>query len=137
MQKTVVKPAWQMIRKILIPYSIMVLTAPAVLILAMLFSPRADIQRVPFICCCLGAIILAYLVGYFIFCSRRLIFDGRKLIFYKYFIPVKSFAVEEIKQVEYLPEAKLLMINRYHGFITRFYPEKELENLLSLLSQNK
>lgn len=137
MQKTVVKPAWQTIRKFFVPYSIMVLTAPVVLILAALFSKRADIQRVPLICCCLGAIVLAYLTGYLVFFSRRLIFDGKKLTFYKYFVPVKSFTVEEIKQVEYLPEAKLLMINRYHGFITRFYPEKELENLLSLLPQDK
>ena len=36
MQKTVVKPAWQTIRKFFVPYSIMVLTAPVVLILAAL-----------------------------------------------------------------------------------------------------
>ncbi len=137
MKRTVVKPVWQTIRKLFIPYSIMVLAVPVMLIGAMLFSNRTDIQRVPFICCCLGAAVLAYLVGYFIFCSRRMIFDGRKFTFYKYFIPVKSFAVDEIKQVEYLPEANLLIINRYHVFVTRLYPEKDLEELIAQLPQNK
>ena len=63
-------------------------------------------------------------------------FDGERLTFYKFFLPVKSFSVRDIGSVEYSPRTKYLIIDRKYAFVSRLFPENEIDALLTMLSQS-
>lgn len=102
-----------------------------------LISPRPDIQANPyhFPLFSFTVSFLLIIFYYFIFVSIRISFDGEKLTFYKFFLPVKSFSIREIVSVEYSPQTKFLFINRNYPFVCRLFPETDIDALLETLSQ--
>lgn len=99
-------------------------------------SPRAeaDPSFPPLFCWAVSLLLVAF--NYFIFTSIRISFDGERLTFYKFFLPVKSFSVRDIGSVEYSPRTKYLIIDRKYAFVSRLFPENEIDALLTMLSQS-
>lgn len=134
----VVKPAWKAVQKRFTVFCIVLFALPVLFLLAIIFSQRQDIQNDP----PYGLVAVAFCVAFlgslycgWVFRSRRITFDGKRLSYRKYFIPVKSFAVAELSSVEYLSGSKLLIINRHGAFPCAFFPEEEINLLLEKLNR--
>ena len=135
--KIILKTNWQIMHKPLIICCIFPFLLTLLFTIICLISPRPDIQANPFhlprFCLTISLLLLSFF--YFIFVSIRVSFDGERLTFYKFFIPVKSFSINEIDSVEYSPQTKYLFINRKQAFVSRLFPEKDIDALLECLSQ--
>ena len=135
--KIVLKTNWKIMHKPLIvccvvPFVIALLLTVWCIIYP---SPHAqDSYTLPIFC--LKVVFLLVVIFYFIFVSIRISFDGDKLTFYKFFLPVKSFSIRKIESVEYSPQTKYLFINRKYAFVCRLFPKKDIDELLEILSQS-
>ena len=135
--KIILKTNWQIMYKPLIICCMFPMALTLLFTVVCIVSPRPDIQTNPyhFPLFSLTVSLLLIVLFYFIFVSTRISFDGKKLTFYNFFIPVKSFSVCKIKSVEYFPRIKYLVINRKHAFPCRLFPENDIEVLLETLSR--
>lgn len=135
--KIILKTNWQIMHKPLIiccifPFALTLLFTGMCILL-----PRPDIHanpfRFPLFCAAISLLLMFFI--YFIFISIRISFDGEKLTFYKFFLPVKSFSLHGMKSVEYSPKTKYLFVDRKYVFVSRLFPEKDIDALLEILSQ--
>ena len=135
--KIVLKTNWKIMHKPLIVCCVIPFAMTLVFTILCIVSPRPAIQSDPYRFPLFSLTISCLLVFlyYFIFTSIRISFDGEKLTFYKFFLPVKSFSIREIESVEYSPQTKYLFINRKHAFVSRLFPEKDIDAFLETLSQ--
>ena len=135
--KIILKTNWQIMHKPLIICCIFPFALTLLFTIACLVSTRPDIQanpfRFPLFCAAISLLLIFFF--YFIFISIRISFDGEKLTFYKFFLPVKSFSLHEMKSVEYSPKTKYLFVDRKYVFVSRLFPEKDIDALLEILSQ--
>ena len=142
MKKLIVKPDWRVMRKpfilvCMIPFLLTVLFG-----IVCIFSRRPEIQAAPFDLPLFGLVIDFFLIGlfYLIFNSIRISFDGRKLIWYKFFLPVRSFPVDQIETAGYDSARKILLVycrrkNSLYGFPCNLFAEKDLDGLLEILAR--
>ena len=135
--KIIVKSNWRTIRNPLfrcasIPFSL-TLVFTIFCMVSQRPEIRADRYGLPLFSLTISFLLI--LLFYFILASRRISFDGEKLIFYQLFFPVKAFSVREIGSVEYFPPAQYLLIDRKHVWGCRLFPEKDIDALLETLSQ--
>ena len=127
--KIILKTNWQIMHKPLIVCCII----PFVMSLAVLIL-CISAKQYDFPLFALKMNFLLILFFYFIFTSIRISFDGEKLTFYKFFLPVKYFSAGEIKSVEYSFRSKWMRINHKYVFPIRLFPEKDFAELLEILS---
>ena len=134
--KFVLKTNWQIMHKPVIICCLFPVALTTLFTILCLISPRPNIQSDPysFPLFCWTINLPLFGLFYFIFTSIRISFDGQKLTLYKFFLPVKSFSIEELSSVEYLVQSKLLVINRNTAFICRLFQEKDIDTLLEILS---
>ncbi len=134
----VVKPAWKAVQKRFTVFCIVLFALPVLFLLAIIFSQRPDIQNDPpygLVAAAFTGAVFGAFFSYLVYISRRITFDGKRLSYRKYFIPVKSFAVAELSSVEYLSGSKLLIINRHGAFPCAFFPEEDIGLLLETLNR--
>ena len=142
MKKLIVKPNWRLMRKTFILVCMIPFLVTAVFGIASIFSLRPEIQAAPFKFPLFSLLIDFFLVGliYLIFISIRISFDGKKMIWYKFFLPVRSFPVDQIDTANYDSERKILLIygsskNTLYRFPCRIFAEKDLDGLLEVLAR--
>jgi len=135
--KIIVKTNWRIMHRPLIICSMIPFSITLVFTISCLVSQRPEIQanRYSLPLFSLTISFLLILFFYFIFSSCRITFDGEKLTFHKFYLPVKSFSIREIESVEYSPLVKYLFINRKYAWGCRLFPEKDIDALLEILSQ--
>jgi len=116
--------------------------SPADFGIASIFSLRPEIQAAPFKLPLFSLLIDFFLIGlfYIIFISIRISFNGKKMIWYKFFLPVRSFPVDQINTVGYDPARKILLIycrrkNTLYRFPCNLFAEKDMEGLLEILAR--
>ena len=136
--KMLLKTNWQIMHKPLIVCCItpFAMTLVFTILCIVSPSPRAEADPSFPLLFCLAVSLLLALFIYFIFISIRISFDGERLTFYQFFLPVKSFSVRDIGSVEYSPRTKYLIIDRKYAFVSRLFPENEIDALLTMLSQS-
>lgn len=136
--KMLLKTNWQIMHKPLIVCCIIPFAMTLVFTILCIVSPSPRAEANPWFppLFCLAVSLLLVSFIYFIFTSIRISFDGERLTFYKFFLPVKSFSVRDIGSVEYSPWTKYLIIDRKYAFVSRLFPENEIDALLTMLSQS-
>lgn len=134
----VVKPDWKAVQKRFMVFCAVLFTVPVLFLLAIIFSQRQDIQNDP----PYGLVAVAFCVAFlgslycgWVFRSRRITFDGKRLSYRKYCFTVKSIPIEELFSAEYIAGNKLLIINRHGAFPCAFFPEEEINLLLEKLNR--
>ena len=144
MKKLIVKPHWQNMRKTLILVCMIPFLLTALFGIVSIFSLRPEVQSAPFKFPLFGLLIDFFLIGlfYIIFISIRISFDGRKLIWYKFFLPVRSFSVDQIDTAGYDSERKILLVycrrkNSMYVFPCRNFAEKDMDGLLEILAREQ
>ena len=142
MKKLIVKPHWQNMRKTFILVCVIPFLLTAVFGIASIFSLRPEVQAAPFKFPLFSLVIDFFLIGlfYLIIISSRISFDGRKLICYEFFLPDRSFPVDQIDTANYDSERKILLIycsskNTLYWFPCRIFAEKDMEGLLEILAR--
>ena len=142
MNKLIVKTDWRIMRKRFILVCMIPFLVTALIGIACIFSQRPEIQAAPFELPLFSLIISFFLIGlfYLIFNSIRISFDGRKLIWYKFFLPVRSFPVDQIDTAGYDSARKILLVycrrkNSLYGFPCNLFAEKDLDGLLEILAR--
>jgi len=142
MKKLIVKPNWRIMRKRFILVCMIPLLLTLVFGIVCIFSRRPEIQAAPFAFPLFSLIISFSLVGlfYLIFISIRITFDGKKLIWYKFFLPVRRFAVDQIDTVGYDSVQKNLLVycrrkNSLYWFPSSLFAEKDMDGLLEILAR--
>jgi hypothetical protein len=133
----VIKPDWKAVQKRFMVFCAVLFVVPVLFLLAIIFSQRQDIQNDP----PYGLVAVAFCVAFlgslycgWVFRSRRITFDGKRLSYRKYCFTLKSIPVEELSSVEFISGSKLLIINRQMVFPCAFFPEEEINLLLEKLS---
>ncbi len=76
----------------------------------------------------------------FIFVSIRITFDGKKLIWYEFFFPVRRFSVDQIDTAGYDSAQKILLVycrgkTSLYWFPCRMFAEKDMDGLLEFLAR--
>ena len=142
MKKLIVKPNWRLIRKRFILACMIPFLVTAVFGITSIFSQRPEIQAAPFEFLLFSLIISFFLIGlfYLIFISIRITFDGKELIWYKFFLPVRRFSVDQIETFGYDSARKVLLVycrrkTSLYWFPCRNFAEKDMDRLLELLTQ--
>ena len=142
MKKLIVKPTWRIIRKRFILACMIPFLVTALIGIACIFSRRPEIQAAPFKFPLFSLLIDFFLVGliYLIFISIRISFDGKKMIWYKFFLPVRSFPVDQINTAGYDPARKILLIycrrkNSLYVFPCKSFAEKDMDRLFEFLER--
>ena len=142
MKKLIVKPHWQNMRKTLILVCMIPLLLTLVFGIACIFSRRPEIQAAPFEFLLFSLIISFFLIGlfYLIFISIIITFDGKKLIWYKFFLPVRRFSVDQIDAAGYDSVQKILLVycrhkNSLYWFPSSLFAEKDVDGLLEILAR--
>ena len=142
MKKLIVKPVWQNMRKRFILVCMIPFLVTVLFLIACIFSHRPEIQAAPFELPLFSLVIDFFLIGlfYLIFMSIRITFDGRKLIWYKFFLPVRSFSVDQVDTAGYDSAQKILLVycrrkNSMYVFPCRLFAEKDLDGLLEILAR--
>ena len=142
MKKLIVKPHWQNMCKTFILVCMIPFLLTALFGIVCIFSLRPDIQAAPFKIPLFGLVIDFFLIGliYLIFISIRISFDGKKLIWYKFFLPVRRFAVDQIDTVGYDSVQKNLLVycrrkNSLYWFPSSLFAEKDMDGLLEILAR--
>ena len=142
MKKLIVKPDWRLMRKPFILVCMIPFLLTALFGIVSIFSLRPEVQSAPFKFPLFGLLIDFFLIGlfYIIFISIRISFDGRKLIWYKFFLPVRSFSVDQIDTAGYDSERKILLVycrrkNSMYVFPCRNFAEKDMDGLLEILAR--
>ena len=135
--KIIVRTNWRIMHRPLIICSMIPFSITLVFTISCLVSQRPEIQanRYSLPLFSLTISFLLILFFYFILTSYRITFDGEKLTYYKFYIPVKSFSIPEIEAVEYSPQIHYLFINRKYAWGCRLFPEKDIDALLEILAQ--
>ena len=135
--KIIVKTNWRIMHRPLIICSMIPFSITLVFTISCLVSQRPEIQanRYSLPLFSLTISFLLILFFYFILTSYRITFDGEKLTYHKFYIPVKSFSIREIESVGYSPPTHYLFINRKYALGCRLFPEKDIDALLEILSQ--
>ena len=142
MKNLIVKPNWQNMRKQFILVCMIPFLLTVLILIGCIFSRRPEIQAAPFDLPLFSLVIDFFLIGlfYLIFISIRISFDGRKLVWYKFFLPVRSFSVDQIDTAGYDPERKILLVycrrkNALYSFPCNLFAEKDLDGLLEILAR--
>ena len=142
MKKLIVKPDWRIMRKRFILACMIPFLLTALFGIVCIFSRRPEIQAAPFELPLFGLVIDFFLIGliYLIFISIGISFDGKKMIWYKFFLPVRSFPVDQIDTAGYDSERKILLIycnskNTLYRFPCRNFAEKDMDRLLEFLAR--
>ena len=142
MKKRIVKPHWQNMRKRFILVCMIPFLVTVLFLIACIFSHRPEIQAAPFELPLFGLVIDFFLIGliYLIFISIGISFDGKKMIWYKFFLPVRSFPVDQIDTAGYDSERKILLVycrrkNSMYVFPCRNFAEKDMDRLLEFLER--
>ena len=142
MKKLIVKPVWQNMRKRFILVCMIPFLVTVLFLIACIFSHRPEIQAAPFELPLFSLVIDFFLIGlfYLIFISIRITFDGRKLIWYKFFLPVRSFSVDQVDTAGYDSAQRVLLIygrrqNALYSFPCRIFAEKDMDGLLEILAR--
>ena len=142
MKKLIVKPHWQNMCKTFILVCMIPFLVTALIGIASIFSLRPEVQAAPFKFPLFSLIISFSLVGlfYLIFISIRITFDGKKLIWYKFFLPVRRFSVDQIDTVGYDSVQKNLLVycrrkNSLYWFPSSLFAEKDVDGLLEILAR--
>ena len=142
MNKLIVKPDWRIMRKRFILACMIPFLLTALFGIVCIFSRRPEIQAAPFELPLFGLVIDFFLIGliYLIFISIGISFDGKKMIWYKFFLPVRSFPVDQIDTAGYDSERKILLIycnskNTLYRFPCRNFAEKDMDRLLEFLAR--
>ena len=142
MKELIVKPRWQNMRKRLILVCMIPFLVTVLFLIACIFSHRPEIQAAPFELPLFSLVIDFFLIGlfYLIFISIRITFDGRKLIWYKFFLPVRSFSVDQVDTAGYDSAQRVLLIygrrqNALYSFPCRIFAEKDMDGLLEILAR--
>ena len=142
MKKLIVKPNWRLMRKRFILVCMIPFLLTLVFGIACIFSRRPEIQAASFAFPLFSLIISFFLIGlfYLIFISIRITFDGKKLIWYKFFLPVRSFPVDQINTAGYDPARKILLVycrrkNSMYVFPCNLFAEKDMDGLLEILAR--
>ena len=135
--KMILKTDWKIMHKPLIVCGLIPFLTASVFTVLCLISPPVHIQETPYIIplFCWKLVFLLILFFYLIFISIRISYDGERLIFYKFFIPVKSFLIGEIKLIEYSSQTEYLLVNSSYAFVCRLFEKKDIDILLELLAQ--
>ena len=142
MKKLIVKPNWRLMRKTFILVCMIPFLVTAVFGIASIFSQRPEIQAAPFKFPLFSLVIDCFLIGlfYLIIISSRISFDGRELIRYIFFLPVRSLPVDQIETACYDSARKVLLVycrrkNSLYGFPCKSFAEKDLDGLLEILAR--
>ena len=142
MKKLIVKPNWRLMRKTFILVCMIPFLLTALFGIVSIFSLRPEVQSAPFELPLFGLVIDFFLIGliYLIFISIRISFDGKKMIWYKFFLPVRSFPVDQIDTAGYDSERKILLVycrrkNSMYVFPCRNFAEKDMDGLLEILAR--
>ena len=142
MKKLIVKPDWRIMRKRFILVCMIPFLVTALIGIACIFSRRPEIQAAPFELPLFGLVIDFFLIGlfYLIFISIRITFDGKELIWYKFFLPVRRFSVDQIETFGYDSARKVLLVycrrkTSLYWFPCNLFAEKDMDRLLELLTQ--
>ena len=142
MKKLIVKPTWRIIRKRFILACMIPFLVTALFGIASIFSQRPEIQAAPFKFPLFSLLIDFFLVGliYLIFISIRISFDGKKMIWYKFFLPVGRIPVDQIDTANYDSERKTLLVycrrkNSMYVFPCKSFAEKDMDRLLEFLER--
>ena len=142
MKKLIVKPHWQNMCKTFILVCMIPFLLTALFGIVCIFSLRPEIQAAPFELPLFGLVIDFFLIGlmYLIFISIGISFDGKKMIWYKFFLPVRSFSVDQIDTAGYDSERKILLIychrqNALYSFPCNLFAEKDLDRLFEFLER--
>ena len=142
MKKLIVKPDWRIMRKRFILACMIPFLVTALIGIACIFSRRPEIQAAPFELPLFGLVIDFFLIGliYLIFISIRISFDGKKMIWYKFFLPVRSFPINQIETFGYDSARKVLLVycrrkNTLYWFPCRNFAEKDLDRLFEFLER--
>ncbi|MBO4632531.1 MAG: hypothetical protein J5858_11470 [Lentisphaeria bacterium] len=142
MRKLIVKPDWRIMRKRFILACMIPFLVTALIGIACIFSRRPEVQAAPFELPLFGLVIDFFLIGliFLIVISIRISFDGRKLIWYKFFLPVRSFPVDQIETAGYDPERKIMLVycrrkNSMYVFPCNLFAEKDMDGLLEILAR--
>ena len=142
MKKLIVKPHWQNMCKTFILVCVIPFLLTAVFGIASIFSLRPEVQAAPFKFPLFSLVIDFFLIGlfYIIFISIRISFDGKKMIWYEFFLPVRSFPVDQIDTAGYDSERKILLIycrrkNSLYVFPCKSFAEKDMDGLLEVLAR--
>ena len=140
MKKLIVKPDWRVMRKRFILVCMIPFLVTALILIACIFSRRTEIQAAPFELPLFSLVIDFFLIGlfYLIFISIRISFDGKILIWYKFFLPVRKIPVDQIDTVGYDSARKILLVcshrkNSLYSFPCNLFAEKDLDGLLEIL----
>ncbi|MBE6371831.1 MAG: hypothetical protein E7055_07120 [Lentisphaerae bacterium] len=142
MKKLIVKPDWRVMRKRFILVCMIPFLVTALILIACIFSRRTEIQAAPFELSLFSLVIDFFLIGlfYLIFISIRITFDGKKLIRYKFFLPVRKIPVDQIDTANYDSARKILLVycrrkNSLYWFPCNLFAEKDLDGLLEILAR--
>ncbi len=142
MNKLIVKPDWRIMRKRFILACMIPFLVTALIGIACIFSRRPEVQAAPFELPLFSLVIDFFLIGlfYLIIISSRISFDGRKLICYEFFLPYRSFPVDQIDTANYDSERKVLLVycrrkNSMYVFPCRNFAEKDMDRLLEILAR--
>ena len=142
MKKQIVKPDWRIMRKRFILVCMIPFLLTLVFGIACIFSRRPEIQAAPFEFLLFSLLIDFFLIGliYLIFISIRISFDGKKMIWYKFFLPVGRIPVDQIDTANYDSERKVLLIygsskNSMYVFPCKSFAEKDMDGLLEILAR--
>ena len=134
----VIKPEWKAVQNRFMVFCAVLFTVPVLFLLAIIFSQRQDIQNDP----PYGLVAVAFCVAFlgslycgWVFRSRRITFDGKRLSYRKYCFTVKSIPIEELFSAEYIAGNKLLIIYRQMVFPCAFFPEEDIGLLLETLNR--
>ena len=135
--KIIVKTNWRIMHRPLIICSMIPFSITLVFTISCQVSQRPEIQanRYSLPLFSLTISFLLILFFYFILTSYRITFDGEKLTYHKFYIPVKSFSIPEIESVGYSPQIHYLFINWEYAWSCRLFQEKDIDALLEILSQ--
>ena len=136
MKKLIVKPDWRIMRKRFIVVCMIPFLLTLVFGIACIFSRRPEIQAAPFKFPLFSLIISFFLIGlfYLIFVSIRITFDGKKLIWYEFFFPVRRFSVDQIDTAGYDSAQKILLVycrgkTSLYWFPCRMFTERSIPNV--------
>ena len=142
MKKLIVKPNWRIMRKRFILVCMIPLLLTLVFGIVCIFSRRPEIQAAPFEFLLFSLIISFFLIGlfYLIFISIRITFDGKELIWYKFFLPVRRFSVDQIDAAGYDSVQKILLVygrrkTSLYWFPCGMFAEKDMDRLLEILAR--
>ena len=142
MKKLIVKPHWQNMCKTFILVCMIPFLLTALFGIVSIFSQRPEVQAAPFKFPLFSLLIDFFLIGliYLIFISIRISFDGKKMIWYKFFLPVRSFPINQIETFGYDSARKVLLVycrrkNTLYWFPCRNFAEKDLDRLFEFLER--